>query len=201
MKQKIREAIAVEGRYDAHMVRSAVDATVIELGGFSILKNNAKRKMLATLAATQGLIVLTDSDSAGFLIRAKLKDALKTGTVKMAYVPAVAGKERRKEKAGKEGLLGVEGMPPEVILQALINAGATFADKPEASDVPPKPAITRGDLYEMGFFGRADSASRRAELLAALDLPPHVSVSALVDLLQNPAYAEKYYRYTEEEHA
>ena len=118
MKQKIREAIAVEGRYDAHVVRAAVDATVVELGGFSILKNNAKRKMLATLAATQGLIVLTDSDSAGFLIRAKLKDALKTGTVKMAYVPAVAGKERRKEKAGKEGLLGVEGMPPEVIQPA-----------------------------------------------------------------------------------
>ena len=201
MKQKIREAIAVEGRYDAHVVRAVVDTTVVELGGFSVLKNAAKKKMLADLAATQGLIVLTDSDAAGFLIRNRLKDAVRTGTVKMAYVPAIAGKERRKEKGGKEGLLGVEGMTPAVIWQALVDGGATVVNE-ETEQAKPLAPITRGDLYEQGFFGRPDSGERRAALLKALDLPPHVSVNLLLDLLKNPRYIEKYHAYmnkTEEE--
>lgn len=228
MKLKIREAVAVEGRYDAHAVRAAVDTLVIELGGFSILHSAEKIRFLQTVAAERGLILLTDSDAAGFLIRGRLRGQLHSGEVKMAYVPTVQGKERRKRRPGAEGLLGVEGMCAAVLQAALLDAGATpldggaeertaaaaregrtddaarAADADETpgkagSDKPPAlPPVTRSELYERGFFGRAGSARKRSALLSALALPPHMSVNALVELLALPAYHHKYQAFIEQ---
>lgn len=196
MKYKIREAVAVEGRYDAHAVRAAVDTLVIELNGFSVFHNASRRRFLREVAETRGLILLTDSDGAGLLIRTRLRDLLQSDHVRMAYVPAVAGRERRKKKPGRAGILGVEAMDVECIRAALLAAGAT----PE-SDGPVQNArrtcepVTRGMLYEQGFFGRPNSAERRTALLKALGLPPELSVNALIEMLSMPVYAEQYRQY------
>lgn len=150
---RIREAILVEGRYDVNTVRQVVDTVVLESGGFRIFNNKDQLKLLRRIAETRGLIVLTDSDGAGFVIRNYLKGALPKGCVKQAYVPDIAGKERRKRHGSKEGKLGVEGMRPQVILDALRRAGATFAQQDE-SETPVHPVITKADFYEWGLSGR-----------------------------------------------
>lgn len=193
MKLKIREAVAVEGRYDAHAVRAAVDTLVIELNGFSVFQNAARRKLLQELAETRGLILLTDSDGAGLLIRTRLRDLLQSDRVRMAYVPAVAGRERRKKKPGRAGILGVEAMDAECIRAALMAAGATLESDGQTPDTQPvQEPVTRSMLYEHGFFGRPGSAERRTALLKALGLPPDISVNALTEMLSMPVYAEKY---------
>ena len=186
--------MAVEGRYDAHAVRAVVDTLVVELGGFSAIRDRQRRQLLRELAAERGLILLTDSDAAGFLIRSRLRDAIRSGTVRMAYVPAIRGKERRKDKPGKEGLLGVEGMTADVICRAILDAGTHVIDDtvPDPDAGPEFHPVTRGELYEQGFFGREGSADLRAALLAHLRLPPHTSVNALVEMLAMPAYNERY---------
>ena len=161
---RIREAILVEGRYDVNTVRQVVDTVVLESGGFRIFNNKDQLKLLRRIAETRGLIVLTDSDGAGFVIRNYLKGALPKGCVKQAYVPDIAGKERRKRHGSKEGKLGVEGMRPQVILDALRRAGATFAQQDE-SEMPVHPVITKADFYEWGLSGRPDSTARRAAVL------------------------------------
>lgn len=150
---RIREAILVEGRYDVNTVRQVVDTVVLESGGFRIFNNKDQLKLLRRIAETRGLIVLTDSDGAGFVIRNYLKGALPKGCVKQAYVPDIAGKERRKRHGSKEGKLGVEGMRPQVILDALRRAGATFAQQDE-SEAPVHPVITKADFYEWGLSGQ-----------------------------------------------
>ena len=125
-KPKIQEVIVVEGRYDKNALLQVADASVLELGGFGIFNDREKTALLRRLAETRGIILFTDPDGAGFVIRNRLKGAIQAGRVLHAYVPDVYGKERRKRKAGKEGKLGVEGMPPEVLLSALRAAGATF---------------------------------------------------------------------------
>ena len=176
---RIREAILVEGRYDVNTVRQVVDTVVLESGGFRIFNNKDQLKLLRRIAETRGLIVLTDSDGAGFVIRNYLKGALPKGCVKQAYVPDIAGKERRKRHGSKEGKLGVEGMRPQVILDALRRAGATFAQQDE-SEAPVHPVITKADFYEWGLSGRPDSTARRAAVLHALDLPEHMTANALL---------------------
>ena len=179
--RKIREVIVVEGRYDKNALSQVVDATVITLGGFQVFNDKEKLAFLRKLAEKQGLILLTDSDGAGFVIRNYLKGALPKELIKQAYIPDVYGKERRKRKGGKEGKLGVEGMTPEVILEALRRAGATFLDEEGACTV--RAPITKADLFELGLSGGAGSAERRQKLLKALELPSHLTANGLLEAL------------------
>ena len=179
MKQKIREVIVVEGRYDKNTLLQVVDATVVETGGFGVFNDEEKLAFLRRLAEQRGLILLTDSDGAGFVIRNYLKGALPKEHIKQAYIPDICGKERRKSKAGKEGLLGVEGMNAEVLLETLRRCGATFEG--EASAVPAA-AITKADMMEKGLVG-PNSAQKRQELLKKLQLPSHMTANALMDAL------------------
>ena len=177
--RKIREVIVVEGRYDKNALSQVVDATIVTLGGFSVFNDREKLAFLRCLADKQGLIVLTDSDGAGFVIRNYLKGALPQQQVKQAYVPDVAGKERRKRKGGKEGKLGVEGMSPDVLLTALRRCGATFEGE---EHVPESAGITRADLMDKGLIGPG-SASRRVALLQTLQLPERLTTAGLLDAL------------------
>ena len=179
MKPKIKEVIVVEGRYDKNTLLQVVDATVVETGGFGVFNNKERLAFFRRLAAQRGLIVLTDSDGAGFVIRNFLKGALPKEQVKQAYIPDVAGKEKRKKKAGKEGKLGVEGMTPEVILDSLRRAGATFEGEVQNA---PRAAITKADLLERGLIG-PNSVEKRQALLQKLSLPAHMTPNAMLEAL------------------
>ena len=178
---KIREAIVVEGRYDKNTLSQLVDTVILETSGFGIFKDSERLALLRRLAAERGLIVLTDSDGAGFLIRSRLKSALPKDRVKQAYIPDIAGKERRKRRPGKEGKLGVEGMDPATILSVLRRCGATF--EAEGEEIPAGEPITKADLFALGLSGGSGSAERRKALAKALDLPEHLSPNALLDVL------------------
>lgn len=175
---KLSQAIVVEGRYDAGKLRQIVDAPIFETSGFGVMNDKKLLALLRTVAEKRGLIILTDSDGAGFVIRNFLRGALPKERVWHAYIPDIYGKERRKEKPGKEGKLGVEGMDEEVILKALQNAGATVD---ETAD--PRQPITKFDLYFCGLSGQADSSAARWKLLKALDLPERMSTNALLQAL------------------
>lgn len=176
---KIKEAIVVEGRYDRNTLRQIVDAPVFETNGFGIFKDNAQMNMLRIVAERRGLIVLTDSDGAGFVIRNHLKSAIPGKYLKHAYIPDVLGKEHRKTAPGKEGKLGVEGMRPEVILQALQDCGATFVDGEKRASG----GITKQLFMELGLSGGPDSSRKRLELQKKLNLPEHMSANALLEAL------------------
>ena len=182
MKQAIREVIVVEGRYDKNALSQVVDATIVTLGGFAVFNDREKLAFLRRLAEERGLIVLTDSDGAGFVIRNYLKGALPKDQVKQAYIPDIHGKERRKRAPGKEGKLGVEGMKPAVLLEALRRAGATFEDEGPVEERRGNP-ITKADLYALGLTGGQDSAARRQALLKQLDLPEHLTPNAMLEAL------------------
>lgn len=179
--KRVKEAIVVEGRYDKNTLAQVVDATIVTLGGFSVFNDKEKLAFLRRLAEKQGLIVLTDSDGAGFVIRNYLKGALSRDLVKQAYIPDIAGKERRKRFPGKEGKLGVEGMRPEILLEALRRAGATFLDG-EVGTAAGDP-LTKADLFALGLTGGRDSAARRRALLKAVDLPEHLTANAMLEAL------------------
>lgn len=178
---RIQEAIVVEGRYDKAALAGVVDTLILETAGFGVFKDGERLAFLRKLAAKRGLIVLTDSDGAGFVIRNYLKGAIPKDQLKHAYIPDVYGKERRKKAPGKEGKLGVEGMPPEVLRQALLRAGATVLD----GDAPARPQgdLTPADLFALGLSGTPDAAQRRGLLLKRLDLPEHMSAKALLAAL------------------
>lgn len=180
MKPRIREAIVVEGKYDAIRLRSVVDATVVQTDGFRLFRQPDKWELLRRLAETQRLIVLTDSDAAGFVIRDRISGALPPEQVLHAYAPSIVGKERRKASPSKEGLLGVEGIDGEQLLQALRQAGATV-DGEETER--PMPYLTKARLYADGLSGTADSARRRTALLQALGLPVHLSANRMMEVL------------------
>ena len=177
---KIREAIVVEGRYDKNTLRQIVDTAVFTTEGFGVMNDKTKLSFLRTVAETRGLIILTDSDGAGFVIRNYLKGALPKEKVRHGYIPDVAGKEKRKAAPGKEGKLGVEGMTPEVLLQVLRNAGATFESEKAAAS---KTAITKTDLFDLGLTGGPDSRAKRLALLKQLNFPAHMSTNALLEAL------------------
>ncbi|MDY3618097.1 toprim domain-containing protein [Agathobaculum sp.] len=177
---RIREAVLVEGRYDANTVHQVVDTVILETGGFRIFNNADQLKLIRRIAATRGLIILTDSDGAGFVIRNFIKSALPIDQIKQAYVPDILGKERRKRQSSKEGKLGVEGMSSNIILEALRRAGATFLDNSSAISSPQIKAITKADFFCWGLSGGADSTVRRQKLIKALDLPSHMSANALL---------------------
>ena len=176
---KIREAIVVEGRYDKNTLSQIVDAPILETDGFGVLKDKAKLELLRKVAKNRGLIVFTDADGAGFVIRNFLKSAIEPQYLKHAYTPDLMGKERRKRQPGKEGKLGVEGMKPEVILAALRRAGATI----EGEATVPTGQITKQDLMELGLSGGADSSLKRRKLLKMLELPEHMSSNAMLQAL------------------
>ena len=187
--RKIKEAIVVEGRYDKNTLSQVVDAVIVETSGFGVFKQNEQVELLRRLAAKQGLIVLTDSDGAGFVIRNFLKGAIPKEQVKHAYVPDLYGKERRKRAPGKEGKLGVEGMSPAVLLAALERAGATFLDE-DAAPAPARTPLTKADLFALGLSGTPDSGARRADLLKKLGLPEHLNANGLLTVL-NALYSRE----------
>lgn len=192
---KIKEAIVVEGKYDKNTLSQLVDTAVFQTDGFGVMNNKELLHFLRQVAQTRGLIILTDSDGAGFVIRNYLKGALPREQVRHAYIPDVYGKEKRKAAPGKEGKLGVEGMPPEVLLEVLRHAGATFEEA--ASETPGEP-ITKLDLYELGLSGTPDSSANRLSLLKKLRLPERMSANAMLEALNVLYNRETFYRLFEE---
>ena len=179
---EILEVIIVEGRYDKNTLSQAVRATILETRGYGIFSDKQKMQLIRRLAKERGVIVLTDSDQAGFLIRNHLKGSIPDGRVLHAYIPDRAGKERRKVQPGKEGKLGVEGMDRATLLEALRLAGATFRD--EAGEALPEgPKLTKTHLYQAGLTGGPDSGQKRKQLLQALDLPENLTTNGLLDML------------------
>ena len=176
---KIKEAIVVEGRYDKNTLSQILDAPILETSGFGIFKDKKQMALLRQVAEKRGLIVFTDSDGAGFVIRNHIKAAIPAKFLKHAYTPDILGKERRKAAPGKEGKLGVEGMRPEVILEALRAAGATIEGESEQR----VHQITKQDLMELGLSGGADASVKRLKLLKRLDLPEHMSANAMLQAL------------------
>ncbi len=176
---KIREAIVVEGRYDKNTLSQIVDATILETRGFGIFKDKQQMDLLRRVAQKRGLIVFTDSDGAGFVIRNRIKSAIDGKYLKHAYIPDIPGKERRKSAPGREGKLGVEGMTPKIILDALCKAGATL----EGGISSRSGSITKQDLMELGLSGGVGSGEKRLKLLKALDLPEHMSANAMLQAL------------------
>ncbi len=175
----IQEAIVVEGRYDKNTLSQIVDAVIFETSGFGIMNDKAQLELLRRAAEKRGLIIFTDSDGAGFVIRNYLKGAIPASQLKHAYIPDVMGKERRKSAPGKEGKLGVEGMRPEVILEALRRAGATMNGETTVQTAK----ITKQDMMRLGLSGGADSSSKRQRLLRRLELPEHMSSNAMLQAL------------------
>ena len=180
---RIREAIVVEGRYDKNTLSQLVDTVIIETSGFGIFKDKERLALLRRLAEKRGLIVLTDPDGAGFVIRGHLRGSLPPDRVKHAYVPDIYGKERRKRQGGKEGKLGVEGMRPEVLEAALRRAGATFLDEEGERAAPAGRPITKADFVALGLSGGPGAAEKRRALLQRLELPEHLSPNAMLEVL------------------
>ena len=185
----IREVIVVEGRYDKNALSQVVDAVIIETSGFGIFNDAEKRKLLQTMAEARGLIVLTDSDGAGFVIRNYIKGCVDPKLVKHAYIPDIYGKERRKSAPSREGKLGVEGMKPQVLLDALIRAGATFDDEENKKTAP---RISKADMYARGLSGREGSAEKRARLIKQLGLPERLTADGLLDVLNATMSREEF---------
>jgi ribonuclease M5 len=185
----VKEVIVVEGRYDKNALSQVVDAVIIETSGFGIFNDRQKQKLLRKLAEERGLIILTDPDGAGFVIRNFIRGSVDPSLVKHAYVPDIAGKERRKATASKEGKLGVEGMRPQVLLDALVRAGATIDDI--SPDEKPQ-RITKTDMYKRGLSGGQGSREKRAALIKTLDLPEHLTADALLDVLNATMTREEF---------
>lgn len=185
----VREVIVVEGRYDKNTLSQVVDAVIIETSGFGIFNDAEKRKLLQTMAEARGLIVLTDSDGAGFVIRNYIKGCVDPKLVKHAYIPDIYGKERRKSAPSREGKLGVEGMKPQVLLDALIRAGVTFDDEENKKTAP---RISKADMYARGLSGREGSAEKRARLIKQLGLPERLTADGLLDVLNATMSREEF---------
>jgi len=188
---RVREAIVVEGRYDKNTLSQVIDAPILQTNGFGIMKDSQQLSLLRTIAEKRGLIVFTDSDGAGFVIRNYLKSVIPNKYLKHAYIPDIAGKERRKSTPGKEGKLGVEGMTPEVILNCLVRAGATLEGESKFTD---KCELTKYDMYFLGLSGGPDSKRKRLALLKILDFPEHMSSNALLQALNLLYTKEEIYR-------
>ena len=197
--RRIAEVIVVEGKYDKNTLSQIVDASIVTLEGFAAFHDKEKLSFLRRLAEKRGLIILTDSDGAGFVLRNFLKGSLPPGHVKHAYIPDVPGKERRKRVPGREGKLGVEGMRPEILLEALRRAGATFLDDSAESACPPDgDPITMTDFFERGLSGKPNSAERRRKLLKRLGLPEKLGANALLEALNLLYGRERFYEISQD---
>lgn len=178
---KIKEAIVVEGKYDKNKLAQIVDAAIFETSGFGLFKDAEKRALLKKIAATRGIIVLTDSDSAGFVIRNHLRGILPKENVIHAYIPQIAGKEKRKSSPSKEGILGVEGIDNDIIIDALKRAGATFIDGIKTENYSRK--VTKTDFFEDGLSGSDYSSKLRKRLLKELAFPEYMTANALLEAI------------------
>ncbi len=168
----IKEVIVTEGKYDKIKLSRLFDTLIITTDGFRIYKDKAKAKMLRDLAKKRGIILLTDSDKAGFRIRNKIREIVGDADIKNVYVPEISGKEKRKAKPGAEGILGVEGVSDNIIIKAVME---------QTKEVPPREKVTNSEMYELGFVGGKDSKALRESLLKSLDLPKNMSSKALLD--------------------
>lgn len=187
---RVKEVVVVEGRYDKNTLLQAVDAVVLETSGFGIFNDAQKQKLLRSMAEARGLVVLTDPDGAGFVIRNFIKSCVPPERLKQAYVPDIYGKEKRKARPSREGKLGVEGMRAETLIEALRRAGACMEDAERDEN---EQKITKADLYRLGLSGRENSAKKRAELIHELDLPEHMSADALLDVLNATMSREEFF--------
>ena len=187
---KIKEAVIVEGKYDKIKLSSLIDGLIIETGGFQIFSDREKIELLRRLADTRGLLILTDSDSAGFLIRNHIQSCIPKEKIRHAYIPDLYGKEKRKLHPSKEGKLGVEGIDPEILLESIRRSGASAIE--EAGSSEEKRKITKLDLYEDGVSGGADSSKKRQVLLRELGLPERLTAKALVPVLNSLVNYEEY---------
>ena len=176
----IKEAVIVEGKYDKMRVSALFDTAVIETGGFRVFNDKEKRAVIRELALKRGIILLTDSDGAGFVIRNYLKGSVPADRVKQAYVPEIKGVERRKKEPSKQGLLGVEGMTDEIIVQAVLQSGATVTGK----ERQPLSTLSKADFYELGLSGRENSAQLREKLLIHMGFPRYMTANALLSALR-----------------
>ena len=177
---KIKEAVIVEGNYDKIKLSGFLDGIILTTHGFAVYTNEDYIKTIQEMAKKTGIVIFTDSDSAGMRIRNFIKQKITHGTVKHAYIPDIAGKERRKRNASKEGLLGVEGMSEEIIIKALRDAGCEIDDEIKelkSSD------ITKADLYMLGLSGGKDSAILRQRLAKTINIPAKISANMLLDVL------------------
>lgn len=193
---KIKEAIVVEGRYDKNTLSQVVDTLIIPVDGFQVFKRRDTVALLRRVAEKRGLIILTDSDGAGFVIRSHLKGAIPPQWVKQAYIPDIHGKEKRKAAPGKEGKLGVEGMSPQVLEAVLRRAGATVLGEPTETGVKGR-EITKADLFRDGLSGGAGSKERRNALLKQLELPEHLTSNGLIQVLNSLLTYEEYQKVVE----
>ncbi len=185
---KIKEAVIVEGKYDKMQLKKVCDALIITTDGFRIFRDKDKREFLKALAKRQGLLVLTDSDRAGFVIRGHLKSFIPSEQIKNIYIPDIPGKEKRKDKPSKEGLLGVEGIDEETLASLLQEAEATSI---EAKGEP----ITKADLYELGLSGQKGSHALRSALIKELSLPSRLSTNALLEILNSAYTREEFFEF------
>ena len=189
-KLKIKEAVIVEGKYDKIKLSSLIDGLIIETHGFQIFRDKKQLSFLRKMADTRGLLVLTDSDGAGFQIRHYLTGAIDPSKIKHAYIPDILGKERRKEKPSSEGKLGVEGLPVEILREAILRAGVSCGEEPRASSAAHP--ITKLDLFEAGLTGRDDSSAKRRRFLSAVGLPEHLSVNSMIPVLNSMMTYEEF---------
>jgi ribonuclease M5 len=174
---KLSQAVIVEGKYDKIKLKSILDAVIITTDGFRIYKDKEKLELIRSFAKKSGIIILTDSDKAGFQIRSYLKSCIREGNIIHVYIPDILGKEKRKEKPSKEGTLGVEGLDINILRNALYNAGVIQQDTPRTN------TLTKADLMNDGFIGNYHAAYRRRLLLNALDLPLRLNTNSLLDVL------------------
>ena len=186
---KIKEAVIVEGKYDKIRLSNFIDGLIITTEGFGIFKDKEKQRLIRSLAESRGILILTDSDGAGFVIRNYIKGCVDPKLVKHAYIPDIYGKERRKSAPSREGKLGVEGMKPQVLLDALIRAGATFDDEENKKTAP---RISKADMYARGLSGREGSAEKRAQLIKQLGLPERLTADGLLDVLNATMSREEF---------
>ncbi len=176
---KLREAVIVEGRYDRIKLSGLIDAPVIETGGFRVFKDREKQSLIRQIANSRGILIMTDSDGAGFVIRNFLNGAVPADRIRHCYIPQIEGKEKRKPQKSREGLLGVEGVTDEIIIEAIRKSGAHILGE----DAPPENRITKSDLYALGLTGGKNASQNRQRLLKHLDLPTYLSTNAMLTAL------------------
>ncbi|MBQ2944183.1 MAG: DUF4093 domain-containing protein [Ruminococcus sp.] len=179
---KIKEAVIVEGKYDKQRLQEFIDAPIITTSGFRVFKDKEKQELIRKLSKERGLLVMTDSDSAGFVIRNFLKGIVPESQIKHCYIPQIKGKEKRKDTPSKEGLLGVEGLSLDILREALIKSSVNVG---QGSDLPQKELITKSDFFEMGLSGRENSALLRKKLMQELGLPTYLSSNALLEVINS----------------
>lgn len=189
----LEQAIIVEGKYDKIKLNSIIDGVIITTNGFSVIKDKEKIELIRYFAKKKGIIILTDSDSAGFKIRNFIKGAVKEGKITNVYIPDIFGKEKRKTVPSKEGKLGVEGIDKDILLKAFEKAGILSSEIPDERD-----PITKIDLYEAGLTGGQNSSEKRKAVLKRLDMPQLLTTNSMLEILNTMMSREEFMRFAAE---